>query len=285
MRAWILGANGMLGSCLKELLEKKEIEVIASSRAQADITNYETLKELYIAIQPTHIFNCAAFTAVDDAELKPELARKINAEGPGYLGKIAREVGCKLIHVSTDYVFSSSEHRPFKEEDPKNPINTYGKSKLEGEEALLKEYTSACIIRTSWVYGPAGKNFISSIVTLLQTKETLQVANDQIGKPTYCKDLAQALWELKDATGIYHFSGSAQASRFEIAETVLHYMKECKLPLKCKEIVPVPASTFPTPALRPCYSVLDTAKFENETKRKPRDWKDTLQELFHESRS
>lgn len=280
MKAWILGANGMLGSCLEELLKKKGVDVVASSKVEADITDYASLKQLSKDIQPTHMFNCAAFTAVDEAELQPALARKINAEGPGVLGKIAREVGCKLIHVSTDYVFSRAEPLPFKEEDAKNPINIYGKSKLEGEEALVREYPSSCIVRTSWVYGSKGKNFLSSLVKLLQTKETLQVACDQIGKPTYCKDLAEALWEMKDATGIYHFSGSAQASRFEVAEAVLRYMQEHKMPVRCKEIIPVLASTFPTLAPRPSYSVLDTGKFERERKRKPRDWKDTLEELF-----
>jgi dTDP-4-dehydrorhamnose reductase len=285
MRAWILGAGGMLGSCLHKLLLEKGIDVIASTKEQADITSYETLRELCQKIDPTHIFNCAAFTSVDEAELKPELALRINAQAPGLLGKIAKERGCKLVHVSTDYVFSGERHRPFKEEDPTNPINAYGVSKLEGEKALLSVYSTACILRTSWVYGPAGKNFISSIVKLLQTKQSLQIANDQVGKPTYCKDLAEALWESKDASGIYHFSGKASASRFEIAQAVLEYMKENHLPFTCKEIIPVPASTFQTLAPRPSYSVLDTEKFERDMQRKPRDWKDTLQELFHESGS
>lgn len=280
MTVWILGAGGMLGTCLQKFLQTKGVNVVSSSKEFADITNYQQLEMLCKQIQPTHIFNCAAYTLVDEAETKLELAMKINAEAPGILGKLARQNGCKLIHISTDYVFSGSGERPFVEEDKTNPINAYGRSKLEGENTLIKEFPSACIIRTSWVYGANGKNFISSIVKLLQSKSSLQVADDQIGKPTYCQDLVEALWDLKDFSGIYHFSSSGEASRYEIAKTILAFMKENHMPVMCTELTAVSAKIFATPAPRPAYSVLDTSKYERALHKKPRDWKDTLQELF-----
>jgi len=279
MKIWILGAGGMLGKTLQNFLIDKGIRFVASSKEEADITSFLQLEALCAEIKPTHIFNCAAFTAVDRAESEFDLAMKINGQAPGILGKLAKKQGARLIHVSTDYVFSGSEHIPFKEEDEKNPINAYGRSKLEGEKSLLKEMPTACIVRTSWVYGAGGKNFISSIVGLLQTKETLQVASDQVGRPTYVIDLAQALWELKDASGIYHFASSGQASRFEIAKSVLSYMKENNIKVACKEVLPVSASLFSTPAPRPSYSVLDTSKYQGQYKT-PRHWKETLKELF-----
>lgn len=282
MKAWILGAGGMLGSALQKFLEDKGVDLVASSKDSADITNYAELEALGQQILPTHIFNCAAYTLVDDAEKYPELAMKINAEAPGFLGKLAGKLGSKLIHVSTDYVFSGNGERPFVEQDPTNPINVYGRSKLEGEKTLLKTFPSACIVRTSWVYGAKGKNFISSIVKLLQTKSSIQVADDQVGKPTYVQDLVEALWDLKDLSGIYHFSSSGEASRYEIAKAVLSFMKEKQIPFMCQEITPVSASIFATPAPRPSYSVLDTSKYERTFHKKPREWKETLQELFHE---
>jgi dTDP-4-dehydrorhamnose reductase len=279
MKIWILGAGGMLGKSLQKFLIDKGISFVGSSKEEADVTCFLELEALCSKIKPTHIFNCAAFTAVDRAESEFDLAMKINGQAPGILGKLAKKQGARLIHVSTDYVFSGSEHIPFKEEDETNPINAYGRSKLEGEKSLLREMATACIVRTSWVYGAGGKNFISSIVGMLETKETLQVASDQVGRPTYVIDLAEALWELRDASGIYHFASSGQSSRFEIAKSVLAYMKEKNFKVACKEIVPVSASLFSTPAPRPSYSVLDTSKYEGEYKT-PRHWKETLKELF-----
>lgn len=269
----------MLGKTLQNFLTGKGIPFVSSSKTQADVTNFTELDALCKEIQPTHIFNCAAFTAVDAAETELDLAMKINGEAPGLLGRLAKKYGVRLIHISTDYVFSSTQHTPFKEEDETNPINAYGRSKLEGERSLIRELPTACIVRTSWVYGAGGKNFISSIVGLLQTKETLQVAKDQVGRPTYVNDLAEALWELKDSSGIYHFASSGEASRFEIARQVLSYMKDNGMAVLCKEIVPVSASLFTTPAPRPLYSVLDTSKYEKEYKT-PRHWNETLKELF-----
>ena len=279
MKVWILGAGGMLGETMQNFLRKKAVAFVGSSKQQADISNFEELDALCREIQPTHIFNCAAFTAVDRAEIELDLAMKINGEAPGILGRVAKKHGARLIHISTDYVFSGRNHTPFKEEDETNPINAYGRSKCEGERSVIREIEASCIVRTSWVYGAGGKNFISSIANLLQTQETLQVANDQVGRPTYVIDLAEALWELKDASGIYHFASSGEASRFEIAQSVLSYMKENNRKAVCKEIIPVSAAIFTTPAPRPLYSVLDTSKYEREYKT-PRHWKETLKELF-----
>lgn len=282
MKILILGAAGMVARALTQFIEDKGVVLACWDRGQADITNYETLRKKILSFMPTHIFNCAAMTNVDQAEAHPEKAYAVNAYGPENLGRIALECKAHLIHLSTDYVFASEGDIPFKEEDVSCPINIYGKSKYEGERLLQAVMPSSCIVRTSWVYGGAGKNFISSLARLLQEREEVEVAFDQRGKPTFCRDLARALWEVKDLSGIYHFSGSDALSRYEIAKEIFTHMQNEGKALACKRITAVPASTFFTPARRPSYSVLDTSKFENKIQRKPRSFTDTLKELFDE---
>ncbi len=282
MRAWILGSSGMVGTCLHHLIEKQGFLVFSSTHDQLDVTNYDSLRALAYKIQPTHIFNCTAFTAVDEAEKNRQEAWDVNAKAPGLIGKVAVELGCKVIHISTDYVFSGTKSIPFKEDDLKNPVNFYGMSKLEGEKNLLDQMPFACIVRTSWVYGSTGKNFISSLVALMKSNQSILVANDQVSKPTFCYDLAHALLDLKDATGIFHFASGEEASRYEIAKEVFKYMKEHSMPIACQQVDPTTASTFPTPAQRPNYSSLDTSKYEKYTHKKPRSWKETIKELFNE---
>jgi dTDP-4-dehydrorhamnose reductase len=283
MRIWILGAEGMVGDALKKYLESKDVFCVASSRAQADITNPELLMTLAQEIRPTHIFNCAAFTNVDMADSNQMSAKQVNIEGPKILGIVAKDVGSKMIHLSTDYVFSGDGTKRFAEDDLPCPINFYGMTKSEGEKALLSVNPYNCIVRTSWVYGAKGKNFISSIFKLLQHQDEIIVAQDQIGRPTYCKDLAEALFELKDAQGIFHFSGGSEMSRFEIAKTIYQHMLNHNIPCACQRIVPVEArKIFPTPAVRPSYSVLDTSKYEKYTNHIAKDLPSTLKELCNE---
>jgi dTDP-4-dehydrorhamnose reductase len=280
MKIWVLGGNGMVATSVTAFLKRKGIDFVASSKEAVDITSFDSLEKGFQLIGPSHVINCAAYTRVDDAETKRELAMSVNAEGPGILGRLARIYGSRVIHISTDYVFAGKEHRPFKEADPTCPINYYGITKAAGEQALLKELPSACIVRTSWVYGMGGKSFISSIVRLLQTEKVLHVVDDQIGRPTFCNDLVEALYELRDSSGIYHFASGGAGSRYEIACAVFSFMKKHNLPLLCTEIIPVSSSTALSLAPRPLYSVLDTAKYEREFHKKPRGWIDTLGELF-----
>ncbi|MEI8329903.1 MAG: dTDP-4-dehydrorhamnose reductase [Chlamydiia bacterium] len=280
MKAWILGGSGMVGKCLTTFLQKKGVDCVAEGRESVDITSYEDLEKSFYLVMPTHIFNCAAYTAVDDAEIHRDLAMRVNGSGPGLLGQLARVCNVRVIHISTDYVFSGDGKRPFQEDDVTCPINYYGVTKREGEKRLLEELPSACIVRTSWVYGAGGKNFISSIIHLLQTKEVLEVADDQIGRPTFCQDLVEALYEVKDASGVYHFASEGPASRYEIAQAVFLFMQKHGIASICKEILPVSSSRLPAKAPRPFYSVLDTTRYESVFGKHPRPWVDTLAELF-----
>ena len=282
MKVWVLGCAGLVGRCLVEFLKTKDVQVIASDKKKVDITCFSELEKMFNQIKPDYIFNCAAYTAVDDAESCRELALAVNGTAPGYLGKLTLSTQCKVIHLSTDYVFSSENHIPFNEEDPTSPINYYGFTKLVGEKNLHKENPNACIVRTSWVFGPGGKNFICSIANLLSSKDELQIAGDQIGRPTYCKDLVEALWDLKDFSGIFHFASSGSASRYDIAIKIFEYMKQNHIPVLCKQIHNVTSKTFITKAPRPLYSVLDTNKYERYVHKVARNWTETLEELFNE---
>ena len=265
MKMWIIGAHGMLGSALMQSCQRKEIDVIGTSREESDITQSDQLISKAKQIKPTHIVNCAAYTDVDRAEKEPEIAFAINAEGAANIARVARECGARLLHISTDYVFNGIGDRPYCEEDPCSPPNQYGKSKWEGEKKVLQLFPEACILRTSWLFGQKGKNFISSLMHWFQQKQELQIVDDQRGKPTYCNDLAEAILTLLDRKGIVHFANDSEKSRYHIALELLEACKRRGISLKCQQIFPVSSDKFPTPAVRPLYSVLDTKKYTRLT--------------------
>lgn len=281
MKVWVIGARGMLGSVLVEKYQKSGVDIVGSSHEEADVRDVGQLLAKVKEIQPTLIVNCAAYTDVDGAEKEPEAAFAVNALGAENAAIAAKACGARLIHISTDYVFNGEGKTPFREEDLCAPINQYGKSKLEGEERVLKVLPEACIVRTSWLFGMQGKNFISSLIGWMQQKEELQVACDQFGRPTYCHDLADAIIALPEVSGIIHFAGGMQRSRFQMAIDLLNLCKELGISLKCRRIIPVSSSAFPTPAPRPFYSVLDTEKYTELTQKKPRPWSEAIKEYIH----
>jgi dTDP-4-dehydrorhamnose reductase len=208
------------------------------------------------------------------------MAFAINAQGPENLGEFSKKFGKKIIHISTDYVFDGAAHTPYKETDRCHPINVYGKSKWLGEKKLLEKNPNACIIRSSWLFGKGGKNFVSSIFQLLKEKETLRVITDQKGRPTFCPDLARVILSMLDQSGIFHFANLGARSRFEIAQDVLSTARALGIKMACTTLVPVLSAEFPTPAKRPAYSVLNTDKIENATC-KPRTWEEVLKEYVY----
>jgi dTDP-4-dehydrorhamnose reductase len=285
VKIWIVGANGFLGSTLVKLCQKKGLNCIATTKNEADITHLENLKK-FCRNTPgiTHIINCAAYTDVDGAEKTQDLAFAINATGPENLGIIAHTLGAHLLHVSTDYVFGDTQNHPFEEHDQPSPLGVYGLSKLRGEENLLSVFPSACIVRTSWVFGKGGKNFISSVLNKLQTEPRLQAASDQRGRPTFVDDLAETLLALLCHSGVYHFANLGDVSRFDIAQTIQAHARSLDIPIKCQEITAVSAAQFTGGAKRPFYSVLSTRKIEKLLGEAPRHWEHTLREfLSHEA--
>jgi len=283
MKIWITGANGMLGSSLLKVCSKRGMDAVGTARSEADVCDLSQLKEKFLEIRPTLIINCAAYTDVDKAESEPERVFAVNAEGAANMARVAKEFSARLMHISTDYVFDGRGIEPYKEEGLCAPCNIYGASKWEGEKKVLEILPEACVLRTSWLFGAQGKNFISSLMRLFQEKEELQVVSDQCGRPTYCHDLAAAVFSLLNAQGIYHFANEEKRSRYEIALHLLEILKTMGIAVKCKRIVPVLSAQFPTPAPRPSYSVLDTDKYFHHTKIKPRPFGEAVREFLSDA--
>ena len=270
----VSGSNGQLGSELQEIASQfKAFQFVFFSRAELSITDRAALEKMFILHRPSYFINCAAYTAVDKAEKEKEIAEEINGHAVGAIATLCSQYDCRLIHISTDYVFNGKASTPLKEDDPVDPVNAYGDSKLMGER-LAMQHTGAVIIRTSWVYSKYGNNFVKTMKRLMGEKESISVVNDQVGSPTYAADLAAAIMEIitsgKWEPGIYNYSNSGVISWFDFAneiKTLLH--STCK-------ILPISTAQFPTPAKRPAYSVLDKSKIKKVYNITTRDWKESL---------
>ena len=255
---------------------------LVMSGHEIDIADLAVCRAFASEHKPTHIVNCAAFSQVDLAETKREEAYRSNAEGPETLGRLSLEIGAKLLHISTDYVFSGTGKTPLKETDPVDPCNYYGFTKLEGEKKLQAVNPDACILRTSWIFGKGGKNFVAKLVDLLQMKEELKLVSDQKGRFTYAPDLAQVLIAMLDGSGLYQFANAGVTSKYEFALAMREEMQMLGLPVKCRTIEPVSFATFPAAAKRPAYSAFDTAKIERLLSIKPRPWQMCIKDYLHE---
>lgn len=258
MKIWVAGAGGLLGSALCKMAPDI---CISSRKEEADVSDLESL-QAFANARPeiTHIVNCSAFSLVDLAETNRKDAYLVNSLGPENLGKIAKEIGARMVHISTDYVFSGDCKQPLSEEDPVGPVNYYGLTKLEGEQRLLSILPSACLIRTSAIFGEGGKNFVAKLFHLFQSQDEIFLANDQWNSPTFAEDLAIAILKMLDQTGIYHFANQGSATKFTFAEAIYNMAMENGFPIQTKRLIPVPGSFFPSPCKRPAYSVLDTSK-------------------------
>jgi dTDP-4-dehydrorhamnose reductase len=253
----VTGANGQLGKCLHDAVNHSNLsgyQFLFLDKSQLDISKKELVETFFFANQIDYCVNCAAYTNVDLAETEVEQAFKINADGVKFLAEECAEQNAVLIHISTDYVFDGKSFEPYLPDDKPNPINVYGKSKLEGEKWALELCPKSIIIRTSWIYSNYGKNFYTTMLRLMKEKEEIDVVNDQTGKPTNAKDLADYILKTivnQDSNyGIRHFTGNEQMSWFEFAKKIA---EENGFPTK---INPIATSQYPTPAKRPVWSVL-----------------------------
>lgn len=275
-KIWICGASGMLGSHFKRLLTQRQISFIVNDSKKVDITNLDCVSD-FIRIQKiSHVINCAAYTEVDKAEIEQKQAYLVNAIGPHNLGIAGRRHGARILHFSTDYVFDGKERASYSEEHYCTPINAYGMSKLAGEIKLLDEHQHSCVIRTSWLFGIPGRNFVEKILHLMIEKEQLRIVYDQIGRPTYCQDLAEVALELLDEEGIFHFANSFETSWFQFAQEIHRQAKDLGFPMKIKTLEPIAAHEYPTIAKRPMYSALNTKKIEQHLGSTPRPWQEAL---------
>ncbi len=278
LKILVLGAKGMLGKAVvQELNNSKRYQVIAWDKEDLDITDSRKVVKAIKDIKPNIIINTAAYTDVDGAESHKDLTIKINGEAVGILASASNKISAFFIHISTDYVFGQEKKKGYSENNvPQNPLNVYGKSKLLGEKLLLKEGKNGLryyLIRTSWLFGKNGKNFIDTILNLAEKNDILRVVNDQHGKPTYAKDLAKTIKYIlksKMDSGVYHFTNEPCQTWYDFAKLIFKIKKEInpKFPPKADQpradkipkIVPVKTEQFPRPAKRPEYSVLLNTK-------------------------
>lgn len=280
MKILVTGAYGQLGNELKELsVNYPEWQFLFTDVDSLDISNEKEVEAFLHKEKPGFVVNCAAYTAVDKAETDAETARKINAQAPEILARATKRSETGFIHISTDYVFDGRAFIPYHESDSVNPQGVYGKTKLEGEIAVLKENNQALIIRTSWLYSAFGNNFVKTMLKLGQEREMLKVVYDQVGTPTYAGDLAQSILSIVDVyqnlpekyvPGVYHYSNEGVASWYDFSRTIFELAQ-----INCK-VFPVLSEEFLTAAKRPHYSVLNKSKIKTTFNLEIPYWKDSL---------
>lgn len=275
----VTGATGQLGSELSVLASNyTQYEWVFADRTKATLDNLELLQSQIEEIKPDFVFNCGAYTAVDKAESEKDLAFVINQSAVALISKYTAENNAKLIHISTDYVFDGSSSTALNEEAETNPVNIYGESKLAGEIACLKENPESIIIRTSWVYSKFGNNFVKTMQRLMQEREEINVVNDQIGSPTYAADLAKAMIHIIESQkwmpGIYNYSNEGEISWHEFALSI----KELG-GYNCK-VGGIPSSSYPAPAKRPNFSLLNKAKIKAIYNLEIPNYKESLKKIF-----
>jgi len=274
-RILVTGSNGQLGKELKQLESRyPEFEFIFLSKEDLPIHHFELARNFFKGYHPQYLINCAAYTAVDRAETEKDLAFQVNGEAVGVLAAVCKEYRTKFFQISTDYVFDGTATMPYKEDAPTNPQSVYGASKLEGEKEAIHFNPDSIIIRTSWVYSEFGRNFVKTMIKLMNEKDQLYVVNDQIGSPTYAADLADAIMQIissdKWIPGIYHFSNQGIISWFDFAVVIRDLIGSNCL------VNPIPTTSYPTPAKRPLYSVLDKSKITGTYGIILKNWKESL---------
>jgi len=307
MRPGILltGANGQVGHELTTFLPQVG-RVTSVTREQLDLSKPDEIRRVVRAVKPNLIVNAAAYTAVDKAESDEQAARDINARAPGILAEEAKRIDALLVHYSTDYVFDGTKNSPYSEEDPTNPQNVYGRTKLEGERAIQESGAAHLIFRTAWVFGPRGRNFFLTILRLATQREELKIVNDQVGAPTSSREIAKATAKILEGIyaggqnpssstsmgGVYHMTAGGETTWFEFAKTILERAGKAdpalpwfaaatnNSPLVARRILPIATKEYPTPARRPAYSVLSNAKLDRRFRIQLPHWQSQLESVF-----
>ena len=285
MKILLAGGSGQLAQELQPILLSSG-EVIAVDRTRLDLSRPESIRQAMAEIQPDLVVNAGAYTAVDKAESEPELANAVNGIAPGILAEECEKQGATLIHFSTDYVFDGSHGSAYLETDSTNPLGTYGKSKLAGEEAIRKAGKRHIIIRTAWVYGNGGKgNFVKTMLRLGKEREEIRVVADQIGSPTWTADLAEAISQIipllgSETFGTYQYTNSGVCSWYDFAIAIFEEAAKLGLPLKVQRVIPITTSEYPTPAKRPAFSVLSTVKISALLGTYPPHWRQGLRQML-----
>ncbi|OUR61400.1 dTDP-4-dehydrorhamnose reductase [Colwellia sp. 39_35_sub15_T18] len=269
MKILVTGANGQVGSELlqADLINKYNAQVIGCDRALLDITNIDNIKAMLNQEKPDVVINAAAYTAVDKAEEEIDLAFTINEKGSENLAIICNELAIPLLHISTDYVFDGAKNSAYDENDAPNPTGIYGKSKLAGEQAIIKNHPMHYILRVAWVFGEHGNNFVKTMLRIGKDREQLNVVADQKGAPTYAKDIGETLLKLAvqineetNDWGIYHYSGATPTSWHGFAQTIFEKAVKTNILANKPKVLPITSKEYPTPAERPLNSILNCDK-------------------------
>lgn len=273
----VTGSNGQLGSEIRAISSHYPLlDITFTDVEELDISNPIAVDKVIKEFKPKFLVNCAAFTAVDKAETEIELASKLNSTAPGILANSCKEIGCMLIHISTDYVFDGNTQTPYNEESPVNPTSQYGISKLKGDRAVLSSGIGM-VIRTSWLYSSFGANFVKTIIRNGKIKPELRVVSDQVGSPTYARDFATSILDIVSLGDksfipeIFHYSNEGVCSWYEFAREIIKQAE-----IDCK-VVPIGTVDYPLPAKRPMYSVFNKSKIRKHYNIEIPQWKDSLE--------
>lgn len=287
MKVLVTGANGQLGEEIQSIASHfSDLKFVFADSKMLDITAYSEVDDFVRNHNIEAIINCAAYTQVDKAEDEPLLAEKVNVIGVSNLVEALKKVRGKLIHISTDYVFNGQGFIPYTEQEATSPIGVYGKTKLKGEEVIIDSDINGIVIRTSWLYSEFGNNFVKTMMRLGKEKEMIKVISDQIGTPTYAKDLAKACLEiisnnehLNKKGSVYHFSNEGVASWYDFADAIMEISNEDCL------VLPIETKDYPTKAVRPQYSILNKSKIKNDFNVAIPNWRVSLKKCIENSKN
>jgi len=301
----LIGTNGQVGRELNRMLPSLG-DVTALDRQRLDLSKPEEIRNVIRAVRPTLIVNAAAYTAVDKAESDEAAARAVNAEAPAIMAEEAKKIDASIVHYSTDYVFDGSKTTPYDENDPTNPQNMYGKTKLEGEHAIQQSGVPYLIFRTAWVYATQGRNFLLTILRLATQREELKIVRDQVGAPTWSAEIALATMRVltniyggekdrpsvSEVSGIYQMTAAGETSWYEFTKAILEEATKVNveapwfkaatnnLPLIVRRVVPIATNEYPTPARRPAYSVLSNERLARTFGVTLPDWQTQMHAVF-----
>jgi dTDP-4-dehydrorhamnose reductase len=284
MRLLVTGATGQLGFEVARAFARSGHEVSAPARQQLDFLDPPGVAAGAREYQADWVINCAAYTQVDQAESEPERASTINRDSAGQLAAAVAGYGGRMLHVSTDFIFDGSQRRPYRETDQPNPLGVYGRSKLAGEQAVLAALPTATVLRTAWVYGAHGHNFVKTMLRVAAEGKPLRVVDDQLGSPTWTTDIVSAITALveKNADGVFHYTNAGETSWCGFAAAILDEAARAGFDIKTDTVTPIPTTEYPTPATRPAYSVLDTEKIQSCLSLPIPPWRDSLKNMLKE---
>lgn len=282
MKILVTGAAGQLGREIVLLLESEANEIVAIDRDELDFSIPGEVAEGVAVQRADWVVNCAAYTQVDKAEQEWEEAFLVNRDSVLAVAEGVKSYGGRLLQISTDFVFDGSQSTPYGEQDQANPLSIYGKSKWEGEKALLQVMPGAVILRTAWVYGEHGNNFVKTMLRLAAERDELGVVEDQIGTPSWTYDVARAVHTLltADTSGIFHFTNEGIASWYDFAVEIINTARELGYPVKTNRVKPIPTSDYPTAAIRPHYSVLSKRKIRGLLDYDIPHWRESLHAML-----